>query len=517
MMRSVSSQTFSNFSDSDPSVSGRFPFVSGPRQQAVLLTAIGIAIHLGFGSLLTLSVDEAHYALYAQHLALSYFDHPPMVGWIQWPLVALGAPDGVIRLIPQVLWLASVALAWCLAETLREVVPAWRDASRPGEPGRWAVLMILLGPVFHVLAVGLLPDTLVMALVLGMMLVTVRLCQPQGSKLRDWIWLGVLLGLAGLSKYTAVLFALATAGMLWLNVGLGVLRKPGPWLAMLIAAALVSPVFYWNATHDWISFQYQIAHSSGGTWRAYRILAFTGLQIVAFGPLMLAAVVGTLRFLKAHPDRLVFGLWLFFLIPLLVTAYMSGGGRTLPHWMAPAWLVALVIGANPVSAHWNLGHRKLLAWLAWTQASLCTLAFAALFFIGIPMTGPDHPLNQKNPLADLWGWDDAGDIARKLAMQHKVDALSVGNWTLASRLAWYARPLPVIVLDDRFDQFDIWFGEFKPGQRALFVNWSQVPYQPPVGESRFRQCDVIDRYDARRFDRTVSTFDFLLCEGWRTP
>ena len=57
-----------------------------------------------------LSVDEAHYALYAQYLALSYFDHPPLVGWIQWPLVALNAPDAVLRLIPGVLWLATVWL-----------------------------------------------------------------------------------------------------------------------------------------------------------------------------------------------------------------------------------------------------------------------------------------------------------------------------------------------------------------------------------------------------------------------
>lgn len=492
-----------------------FSSTADPRQQTLALIAIGLLIHLGFGTLLTLSVDEAHYALYAHHLALSYFDHPPMVGWVQWPMVALNAPDWVLRLIPQLLWLVSVVLAWRLAEALRESITPWKAASEPGEPGRWAVLMILLAPVLHVLAVGLLPDTLVMAIVLGLMLVTLQICHSNGQRLGNWVWLGVLLGLAGLSKYTAVLFALAVAGMLWLNLGFRVLGQKGPWLAILIAAGMVSPVFYWNATHDWISFQYQIAHSSGGPWRAYRLLAFTGLQIVAFGPLIIAAIVGTVRFLRKHPHRLIIGLWLFFLIPFVVTAYMSGGGRTLPHWMAPAWVVAIVIGANPVSAHWNLGHKKLLSWLAWIQAAMCTIAFTALFFIGIPLTGPDNPLNQKNPLADLWGWDKAGAIARGIASEHQIDTLTVGNWTLASRLAWYARPLPVVVIDERFDQFDIWFGELKPGQNAVFVNWSQVPYDAPVAENKFEQCEPLEQFDARRFGRVVSSFEFLLCRNWQ--
>lgn len=438
-----------------------------------------------------------------------------MVGWIQWPLVALGSPDWVLRLIPQALWLISVILAWHVAEMLRVLTPQWAASNQPGQAGRWAVLMILLGPVFHVLAVGLLPDTLVMALVLGLMLVSLRIVEGQARNTGDWIWLGLLLGLAGLSKYTAILCALAVAGMLWINLGIRILTGPGPWIAMVIAAIMVSPVIYWNLLHDWISFRYQIQHSSGGRWRAYRLLSFVGLQIVAFGPLIIASVVGIVRFLRKHPDRKVLGLWLFFLVPFLVTAYMSGGGRTLPHWMAPAWLAAIVMGANPVAQHWNLGKKKLLAALAWTQAAMCTIAFTALFFVGIPFLGQDHPLAQKNPLADLWAWDQAGDQARELASSRGVDTLAVGNWTLASRLAWYARPMPVVVLDERFDQFDIWFGSLRRGQDVLFVNWSQVPYDPPVGENRFKSCNTVEQFSATRLGRPVSRFDFMLCTGWQ--
>ncbi|NCU93095.1 MAG: glycosyl transferase, partial [Burkholderiaceae bacterium] len=71
-----------------------------PHAWAFILVALGTIIHLALGFTTELSVDEAHYALYADRLAWSYFDHPPLVGWIQWPLVAINAPDGILRLIP---------------------------------------------------------------------------------------------------------------------------------------------------------------------------------------------------------------------------------------------------------------------------------------------------------------------------------------------------------------------------------------------------------------------------------
>jgi 4-amino-4-deoxy-L-arabinose transferase-like glycosyltransferase len=477
------------------------------------LIVLGLLIHLGFGSLLTFSVDEAHYALYAAKPALSYFDHPPLVGWIQWPLVAMASPDWVIRLIPQALWLISTYLAWHLAETLRLLIPDWRNGCKAGEAGRWAVLMIMVGPVFHVLAVGLLPDTLLMALTLALMLTTLRLTQD--PTMGRWLILGVLLGLAGLSKYTAVLVAVAVAVMLILNLGWRVLARPGLWLAALIAGAMVSPVFIWNATHEWISFQYQIAHSSGGSWRAYRLAAFIGLQLVAFGPLALMAAVMCARTIWQHPQRQLIGLSLFFLLPFLVTAYMSGGGRTLPHWMAPAWLAAIALGANPIAMRWATHKRKVLTAFASIQAVMCTVAFAALFFIGIPGVSHHDALGKKNPLADLWGWDQAGQLAQQLAREHELPTLVVSNWTLASRLAWYAKPEPVVVLDDRVDQFDLWWGKLAPGQSALFVNWSQVPYQTPVGPKGFVSCSRLADLPIERLGRDVSAFEFYDCRQWQ--
>ena len=481
------------------------------------LLALGLLIHLGFGWLLTLSVDEAHYMLYADKLDWSYFDHPPLVGWIQWPLVALRAPDWVIRLIPQALWLASCLLARHIARSLHAFVPGWSPAHREAA-GLWAVGLVLLAPVMHVLAVGLLPDTLLMTLTLALMSVTLRLTAPDPAphsrQWASWITLGLLLGLAGLSKYTAILPAAAIVVCLVGRHGVGLFGRAGPWLAIVIGTVLVVPVFYWNARHDWISFAYQLNHGTGGAWQLRRLAAFVGIQLVAYGPLLVLGSVLAIRQIVQQRVWQIAGLLLFFLIPFGVTAWLSVGGGSLPHWTAPAWLAITPFAANAIAARWADGKHALILALARTQAVICLLAFIGLFFVGIPGISQEDDLGKKNPLADLWGWDRAGVQARALARTHGIASLAVKNWTLASRMTWYARPLPVFVLDDRFDQFDLWFGQIPPGSDSLFVNWSQMRFDLPVKAGEFQTCTELEHMDILRFGRRVSDFTFYHCRNW---
>ena len=488
------------------------------------LLTLGLLIHFGFGALLTLSVDEAHYVLYAAKPDWSYFDHPPLVGWIQWPLVAAGAPDSVIRLIPQLLWLVACLLARRLAIHIYDLgfLRENRQTLSRETVGLWAVGLVLLAPVMHVLAVGLLPDSLLMVLVLLLMSVTLGLAHSDRSQLAgsrewpQWLALGLLLGLAGLSKYTAILPAAAVIVTLLATRGVRLLLSTGPWLAAIVALVLISPVLYWNAQHEWISFVYQLKHGSGGAWKARRLAAFAGIQLVAYGPLLVFGAYLATRQIIKNKQWLCAGLLLFFFIPFVVTGLMSGGGGNLPHWTAPAWLAVTPFAANALAMRWASGRKALILAFVRAQAVICLVAFAALFFVGVPGLSADHPLIRKNPLADLWGWDEAGLKARELANKHDLHSLSVKNWTLGSRLAWYARPLPVYVLDTRFDQFDLWFGQISPGQDSLFVNWSQVNFDPPTQSGEFEWCRLIDTQTVMRFSRQVSRFDFYHCRQWGT-
>ncbi|NDE70555.1 MAG: hypothetical protein EB050_05375, partial [Actinobacteria bacterium] len=60
--------------------------------------------------------------------------------------------------------------------------------------------------------------------------------QPEGlASPGDWLLWGCLLGLMGLSKYTAIFMALASGLCLLSAHGLRVVRSPWAWLAVVLA------------------------------------------------------------------------------------------------------------------------------------------------------------------------------------------------------------------------------------------------------------------------------------------
>jgi len=75
------------------------------------------------------------------------------------------------------------------------------------------------------------------------------------------------------------------------------LSSPYPWLAALIAVAIFSPVLYWNAIHDWVSFRFQLDRPTQMQGWSLKFLGeFVGFQFFLLGPILFPLVViGTAR------------------------------------------------------------------------------------------------------------------------------------------------------------------------------------------------------------------------------
>ncbi len=493
-----------------------------PSSWAVISICITTIVHFALGFAVEFSVDEAHYVLYAKHLAWSYFDHPPLVGWIQWPLVSLTSSEGIIRLIPELLWALSAFLVYQVTLEIHRLIQGRQG--RQGQSagylttalpsanlcGLMAVLVMIAAPLPHVLAIGLLPDTLLTPLSLGLMLMALRWTRKDAFSMADWVITGLLLGLAGLSKYTAVFTAFAILFVFLASPKKAWVTKAGFWLALVIALLIISPVLYWNWINDWISFRYQIAHGSGGTWAWRRVAAFIGIQIACFGPLLL---LGSYLFLKHclhHQKLILIALLSFFVIPFAIFASLSGGG-SLPHWTTPAWFCLAPFAGIGLAKAWATQHRKAIRLLLIGQLLICLLGFGFVLAGGISAAAI-----KSNPIADLYGWKLAGQKAAQLTQETKVNGIAVQNWTLASRAAWYASPVPVFVLDQRRDQFDLWFGQLPEGSSAILINWSGMTFNPPIGGNlAFEQCDPLDSLEIIRFGRILSRFEYSLCRNWQ--
>jgi 4-amino-4-deoxy-L-arabinose transferase-like glycosyltransferase len=332
--------------------------------------------------------------------------------------------------------------------------------------------------------------------------------------LRDWLITGTLLGLAGLSKYTAAFTAFALLLVVLCPPRKQWINQAGFYLAVVLALLLISPVLYWNWANDWISFKYQLAHGSGGEWLLLRFAGFIGLQLVAFGLLYIVGMVFFLRRYWAISPAAIICLLAFFWIPFGIFAWLSGGGG-LPHWTTPAWFCLAPFAGIGIASAWASQQRRLIRFIFIIQIALCLIGFAFVLSGGIVSSNP-----RNNPIADLYGWDQAGKRVLALSKTYSAAGIAVQNWTLGSRIAWYAKPSAVFILDQRQDQFDLWFGNLKPGADAIAVNWSAMPYALPVKgdephlQGAFTECHALERVEVRHLGRVLSHFDLSLCKNW---
>ncbi len=482
--------------------------------------AICLAGHVWLGFTLGLSVDEAHYALYALHPALSYFDHPPLVGWVQMPFVFAGGTDWMMRVVPLALWGITAYLLFSFPT--HSPPPLSRPVGRRGEldfviskePATYKLVLVglfLLSPIHELLGLALVPDSLLLPLTLWVMILTSQLSGNIAHK-PYWVWLGVALGLAGLSKYTGIFLALGVAIVLLPQYGAALFKSSGFWLAAVISAFMILPVLIWNAQHDWVSFAYQMGHADGNTnaWEAKRVLTYSVIQLLAYGLLpLLGFVVFMMRLRAKH--RALMQLCLAFGVPLmLVTLFLSGKGAALPHWTAGAWLALLPLSALGLQHLWQSGAGYALKAKRVLTCGLGLLQATSLLALGLAMStggqwqGKPLLVGVGNPFADLHDWQAASKQAAKLQTEHQTSALAVSNWTLASRLAWYAQPSKVWALDGKNKQFEMWFGKLEYGQSFIWVDWSQMRQLPPVG------CKKLDGA-AGTYPGTHSSFDFYKC------
>jgi hypothetical protein len=381
--------------------------------------------------------------------------------------------------------------------------------------------------MLHLLSVALVPDTLLIPLVLLLMLATWSLKESKreehGTWL-NWISLGLVLGIAGLTKYTAVIFVLPVGIVLVQKFGWTLFFKLKFWVTCIIAFTMILPVLLWNYHHEWISFVYQLNHAAGSAeWLIRKCILFLLVVTIAYGPLIFMSLRIDVKSYGLE-DKSVVVFFLLFSAPFLIfLIFLSGKGSTLPHWASPA-----VVALMPLSAL-QLVHLKRQSKLIFKSVLsfqvLCAIGLGILLIRGgigeeiaeekFSSSHTQAIYAKNNPFADLYGWDAAGDHAKHLLKKYKIEKIVVSNWTLASRIAWYASPHPVNLIDKRQDQFAIWFGTLKENEAALWIDWSMMPFAAPISSDQFKSCDLIDQVPINHWGRQIAHFNFSICKGWQ--
>jgi len=373
------------------SPSGRDQFPIGSRDdgsdraatQAALAIVIAFTLfRCALAAGLGLGVDEAYGLGVAHELHLSYFDHPPLHYWIANILMPLTG-DGRLARLPFILLFAGTG--WLLYLLTRRLFGA--------VAGALAVLALNLSAFFTLAGGWVLPDgPLLFALLAATLALARHLFPAEGeatpSPWATWLQIGFWLGIAGLSKYHAALYALGLLAFFatmprWRSL----LLHPAPWAGALLALVMVSPVIIWNMQHDWASIAFQAGRGSpGGGIKVGNMLANIGGQFIwmfpwIFVPMVIAAWYA-LREGRAN-ERSWLCLSLALPTVLIFTLTPLWGERGLPHWQMPGWLMLYpVLGDYLAQIGWR--SRRVVRW-----ASISTVLLVALagIILGHAATG----------------------------------------------------------------------------------------------------------------------------------
>ncbi|HZE96728.1 MAG TPA: glycosyltransferase family 39 protein [Planctomycetota bacterium] len=411
--------------------------------------------------------EEAYHWLYAKHLDIGYYDHPPMIaGMIALGTAIFGDNTFGIRLIP---WLASIGTAMAAAWTAQRLYGRTAAA--------WTAILISLQPATLVASTFAFPDApLLFFWALALAFLVEALETRRGAW---WLAAGAALGAALLSKYTSCFLGasvflyliLSPRDRFWL-------KTPWPYLGILVAFVLFSPVVVWNVRHDWASFRFQsvgrLEESRGFRWTSGP--AYLLLQIGSVAPLTFPLAIAAVRwgFRQGSPDRRFL---LSLSLPLLLFFFCVGVSRsTHAFWPLAAWIALTILMSGMMAG----GDGPLVRFYAsWWRV----LAAVMAVFVAVGIVHSTRPIPGLASMRSLRGWD--GIAARAAGMKATLSPgsfyIGVGKRYLCpSQLAFHL-PAPFEVhaknlLGDDGLQFTYWSRiEALRGRDAVIVaesDWS---------------------------------------------
>ena len=389
-----------------------------------LFLAVIMALRVFLGASAPLSMDEAYAVAVSREYSLSFFDHAPLGFWS--PVASaqlLGAENPfTFRLFGFVFgFFTAIMLARCGA--LLGGVQA----------GIWTLLLYAIAPAYMLGSASILPDTpmLMGAVVSIYWLMRVTLEQKR-APMRYWVWAGIGLAIALMSKYQAALIPISVfVFMLTTRQGRTWFLQPGPYIAALIGLVGLAPVIIWNLSNDWASFAFHTSRAGEGLKPLRFAVMIGGQALFLLPPLLLLAIWRLWHAFVDRPGRSVeLLLALVALGPIILFHYIyMTSSQSLAHWTMPGWIFAVpLVGCWAARASTRAQRR-----LAWTTTVFAIPVFA---FVAVATLHANTGILTRN--AETFPkWDDFFDYYKYNDLEAKVNerglleganAIAVINW-----------------------------------------------------------------------------------------
>lgn len=418
-----------------------------PLVMAAAIIGAMTLLRVVYASAIELRTDEAYYWTWSKEGALSFLDHPPGIAWLIrfgtaiFGDTALGVRfGGIVAMLLTQLLLADIVRR--LTHDVRAVV--------------FAVLMPEAALYYGLLMAKVAPDVAMIPFAVAMMWSLVALAQSGDG--RWWLAAGLFAGLSMLSKFTAIMFAPAIAVFLlvpdwrwrWL-------RSPYPYLAVLVATAVFSPVLIWNAGHDWASFRFQGVRATANYGISLRTIGdYIGLQFGLVGFVMLPVVLTGLvltawrGYRRREPVAILLSTAV--LVPFLYFLAKSTTlrvGDTWPMFMWPVGFAAVAVNlATMAKEGWSA--RMLRSSQFWARTAIVSgIAFVVVVFLYY-VAAPWNLLGKIDPIGAEAGYEQVAARAQAALDETGATWIATTDYRTYAMMRWLFRGrVPVIEINER--------------------------------------------------------------------
>ena len=349
------------------------------------------------------------------------------------------------------------------------------------------------------------------------------------------LFLFLSIGMGHLSKQMMLVFPVLA--LIFLATGKEtrpLLKRPGPWLAIVGSFIFLAPHMIWNARNGWITRKHESSHFGGQLDLGERVkefFEFVGTQIGALSP-----VIGVLVFLltvvamfrkKNIAPRFRF-LIVFCGVPLVLFLILSMTQKVQPNWPAVCYIAGVIMVAAWFSQaiDWYQVSDRARGILLKVGITIGLLLCGFFYFgpIVFSITGNEgHKLDPNRRLIGSDRFTKAVQEVRKTVPgweNHFVAA--TGHRHPVSWLAFGLpdRPRVYHVLRNELDsQYQIWPGVWDDGyqgQNGIFVIPGITPTLDPRLGDAFEKVEKLDEIEVK-FGRGISHFTIFRAIGMKSP
>lgn len=390
--------------------------------------------------------DEAYYWQWGRHLALSYYDGPPLMAYlIRISTTVFGISAWSIK-FPAVMCMSAAALA----------TTALAGELFSKKVATTTLLLLIFMPITQA---GYVISTLDPALVcFWSITLYVFYLAISREKNRYRYLAGVCLGLTLLAKYPGVLIGMSLFLFMLLSHYRSQLKNINWYLAVLVALLVFSPVIIWNYQQHWVSFAFQYNHGVAASKHFQWSLMgnFLGSQLGVANPIFLIAVIYySIRYFKTiWKNKKLLYVAIPFWLTFLFFFYQGVFQFAEANWAAPAYISAAILLAYFI-VHFN---KKVLLY------AIVALNIVLTIFMRFPQTTPFLPDNAIL-LSNFLGFKQ---VIQQAAPYYEPSDIVVSNrYQTASLTALYLPHHPqTYILGDTHHQYSYWSKPLKAAIRT---------------------------------------------------